>query len=156
MTKKAHNADLPFSGSYRRLDVADIETFEAKNGLRLPESYKQFLLLTNGGQPKTKNALDIPSWPHKSTVINYFFGIDTGDTYDLVDNMRAYEGRAPKHCFPIADDVPGNMLCIELTGPGEGNVYFWDHENESDHPSYANMYLVANDVFELLDKLYVE
>jgi SMI1-KNR4 cell-wall len=141
-------------GSYKQLTIAEIESFEALNKIRFPESYKEFLLANNGGRPTPNNILDVPGWRYKSTVISYFFGIDTGDTYDLLKNINSYRDRIPQDFTPIADDVAGNILCLGVEGAQEGKIFFWDHENEMDeNDNYTNMYYVANDIFELLNKL---
>lgn len=145
---------IRFAHSYPPLDPERIERFERAARLRLPASYKRFLLLTNGGRPVESNVLIVPGWSFDNTVISFFFGVDTGDTYDLMSNVERYRRRIPSECIPIADDVAGNLLCIDTAPPGEGTILFWDHENEADTPDdRSNVYPVADDVFDLLAKL---
>jgi hypothetical protein len=96
--------------SYPQLDPRDIQQFEANQGISFPEAYREFLLGSNGGRPPLNNVLEVPDWPFQSTVISYFFGLNTGDSYDLLDNMVRYQGRIPRICVPIADDAGGNIL----------------------------------------------
>lgn len=43
--------ELNFEFSYKPLVSQDIEAFENEYGINLPENYKRFLLLNNGGKP---------------------------------------------------------------------------------------------------------
>jgi hypothetical protein len=141
--------------SYPQLDPRDIQQFEANQGISFPEAYREFLLGSNGGRPPLNNVLEVPDWPFQSTVISYFFGLNTGDSYDLLDNMVRYQGRIPRICVPIADDAGGNILCLVVDGDQSGSIFFWDHENESENPdSFDNMYRVASNVKELFAKLH--
>jgi len=58
---------------------------------------------------------------------------------------------------PIAFDAGGNLVCVAITGPHYGHVYFWDHEFESDDGepvTMNNMALIANSFGEFLSGLY--
>jgi len=62
--------------------------------------------------------------------------------------------RIPRDMIPIARDSFGNQICIGVSGPRCGYVYFWDHENEDeDEPTYRNMHLVAKSFQEFLAQL---
>jgi hypothetical protein len=136
------------------LTDADVATFEARQKVKLPASYRRFLLQSNGGRPDKEDILVVPGWPFKRTVVSFFFGIERSDTYELADNITRYEGRIPSDCIPIGDDVGGNILCLRIGGIHEGEIYFWDHEAESEQPeSRSNIYKVADSIQALLDSL---
>jgi hypothetical protein len=144
---------MDFSYSYRKLEEADIREFEARNEIVLPQNYVVFLLYSNGGRPDA-GLLHVPGWKYKNTSVSFFFGIKTGDTYDLEENIKGYSDRIPKGCLAIGDDSAGNLLLLELGGEREGNILFWDHENEPEHPdTRANVLFLADDINELLKSL---
>jgi hypothetical protein len=71
--------------------------------------------------------------------------------------MRYFVGSGPAR--PARHDTHrgrlfGNQICIGVSGPRCGHVYFWDHEHEDeDEPTYGNMHLVARSFSELLTTL---
>lgn len=132
---------------------ARIDDFEKENGIRLPDSYRRFLLDHNGGAP-LPDRIRVPGWPGGFTGFNTFFGIDGDD--DLQDNLDAYEDRIPPGFVPIGDDPGGGLFCLALSGPHEGEIYFWDHEDELDEEGdskqdMSNMYRVAEGMDDLLE-----
>ncbi len=129
----------------------EIEQFEQRNGISLPDSYKAFLLKTNGGEP-TPDRLFIPGWSGQSTCVNHFLGIGQGGYYDLEASFQNAEDYIPDRFIPIAIDTGGNMLCTCTSGDSAGKIFFWDHEHpQGDAPS--SLYEVASSVDELLEKL---
>ncbi len=128
-----------------------IKRFEQENGLLLPDSYKNFLLRSNGGEPKP-DRLVVPGWRGKSTAVNRFFGLGEGGNYDLETSLHNVEDYVPNGFMPIAEDSGGNLLCLGTTGSQEGKIYFWDHE-EADGDDPHNLRELAESIDELLDKL---
>ncbi|MEN1970023.1 hypothetical protein WMZ97_18355 [Lentibacillus sp. N15] len=52
-------------------------------------------------------------------------------------------------------DPDGNAICLDTKEPYYEKIYYWDHEQEPDNPNnMINMYFLANDINEFLDKLY--
>ncbi|SDZ68857.1 SMI1-KNR4 cell-wall [Evansella caseinilytica] len=76
--------------------------------------------------------------------------------YDnLTDFIDIMEGRMPEGFIPIGDDPSGNTICLGTKEPYCEKIYFLDHEQEPEHPDdMSNMYFLANDINEFLDKLY--
>ena len=136
----------------------EIAKFENRRGVRLPDGYKRFLLMYNGGRPKP-DAFDVPDWPHENSGLQRFFGIHPGRDYDLEHEWEDYSDRVPGDLMPIACDSFGNVICLGIEGKRLGKIYFWDHEDELDEDGdfvkdYRNVYLLANSLDEFLDKLY--
>lgn len=133
---------------------ARVGDFERANGIRLPESYRRFLLRHNGGAP-LPDRIEVPGWHGGFTGFNVFFGIDGDD--DLQGNLDAYGDRLPPGFLPIGDDPGGSLFCLALSGgPREGQIYFWDHEDELDEEGdsrrdMGNMYRVAESIDDLLE-----
>ena len=129
----------------------EIEAFEKRQGISLPDAYKTFLLTTNGGEP-TPDRLIISGWRGKSTCVSRFFGLSEGGHYDLEKSLSGVEDYVPTGFVPIAEDSGGNLLCLGIKDTHAGKVFFWDHEQpQGDDP--RNLREVANSIDELLDKL---
>lgn len=125
-----------------------------------PEDYKSFLLNKNGWTLKN----DRPLINHEKWVetINFFLWIRWEEEwYDLFyDNFCLRKWRYPKWFISKWDDPGWNafLLNCDLSSPKYWNLYFWDHENESqtDEPWMENIYFIANNFNDFLDKIYFE
>ncbi len=140
--------------SNSKLTLEQIEQFEVKSGIKLPEKYITFLLHWNGGY--TEPSFFKISKEQGSSVVNVLNGI--GDMYDNLEKViDMYEYRLPKGFIPIGDDPGGNVICLGTIEPYHEKIYFWDHENEPENPDgMKNMYFLANNIYDFLDKLYDE
>src|SRR5205085_1486700 len=76
------------------VSLEQIEQFELRNGVVLPDSYKRFLLRDNGGEPMP-DRLVVPGWHGQSTAVNRFFGLNDGGSYDLETSLRNVEDYVP-------------------------------------------------------------
>ncbi len=143
--------------SFGRVSLKEIEDVEMRNSISYPESYKKFLLQSNGGEPVI-NVFEIPNWIGARSCVNVLFGIHDEEYDNLEEYADSLAGRLPKGFVPIGDDPGGNLLCIGTEDEYRGKIYFWDHEDELDEEGLSkmdmsNMYWLANDIFEFLDKL---
>ena len=101
-----------------------IARFEKKLGVRLPQDYRRFLLACNGGEP-VDGEFAVEGWG--STVIHYFFGLNTGiEVYTLDWNLSKLEHVFPDSVIPIASDPGGYLVALGVKRRAEGKVYFWD------------------------------
>lgn len=138
--------------SYKKLTSKEIEHFERENRVKLPKRYKEFLLQWNGGYPEP--SVFYISKEQGVSVLNKFYSIGDIDN-DLVDYIDIYEYRLPDGFIPIADDPAGNAILLGTQDPYYEKIYFWDHEEEPQDPNdMSNMYFLANDIDEFLDRLY--
>jgi cell wall assembly regulator SMI1 len=142
---------LEMQGNKEVLIESRLQDFEEKISVRLPHPYRQFLLRYNGGYPK----------PYYFTIskeqgigmVNIFYGI--GEMYDNLDkNIELSDDILDIGFMPIADDPGGNQICLGLTENHFGHVYFWIHDEDPE--DQRNMYLLAKDFEEFLEKLYDE
>ncbi|MBK9260029.1 MAG: SMI1/KNR4 family protein [Polyangiaceae bacterium] len=139
------------------ITIDAITQFESRRNLSLPDEYKRFLLTSNGGRP-VPDAFDVPGWAHENSGMQAFFGVQTGNSYDLERELDVYDDRIPRDLLPIGCDSFGNIICLGIEGKRRGKIYFWDHEDELDEnglhrQDYSNVFLVANSFGEFLDKL---
>jgi hypothetical protein len=135
--------------------LEQIERFEVRRHVRLPESYKAFLLKHNGGRP-IPNEFAVPGWGGSCVHRFLGFGGDQGNSIEAYSDI--YGGRLPAGFVPIALDPAGNLVCVSTRPESDGHVYFWDHEQELDESGNSridmtNMFLLARDVPSFLRSL---
>lgn len=141
----------------KNITEKDIEEFERRANVKLLDAHKQFLLKHNGGRPE-KNCYDSIDIGDKKigSDIDCFYTIQEDEYNNLYENMDDYEDRIPKGFIPIAGDSCGNVICMGLENSGDncGEIYFWEHEEETDEPNFDNMYLLANNFTDFINGLY--
>lgn len=143
--------------AYGVTDINAISRLEAKRKIKLPEEFVQFLLQSNGGCPEP-DGFQVPGWEHRASGVKCFFGVHNGKFNNLELEWERYGRRIPEILAPIASDDFGNLICIAVSGPQQGAIFFWDHEGELDDRGqsrldFANIFLVAQTFKEFLDKL---
>lgn len=137
---------VSFKKAISPVDPEELSGFEQRMGGRLPEDYREFLLSRNGGRVYD-NDLATPEGEEIGIAVRSFFSIgDTGE--DAIEECLAvYSGRYPGGLLPIAEAAGGNLIMLQIDRPGEGKVYFWDHETEADEevqPFWGNLTYVAS------------
>ncbi|MCM3539100.1 MULTISPECIES: SMI1/KNR4 family protein [Priestia] len=133
-----------------KLPLKDLETFEKEHDLKFPDSYREFLLNYNGGYVNP-DVFYISSEEGKS-VVNVFYGI--GNMYNnLEKKFDFFEDILDIGFIPIASDPGGNQICLGISEEFYGEIYFCNHEQETDK-SMENMSFLAIDIDEFLDNLY--
>ncbi len=145
-----------------KLNIRDINLLENNFDIKLPEDYKNFLLTHNGGYPEKDcySFIDVENASNLKRFLAFYdikvdFHVQIYD--DLVKEYLKLKDRIPQECIPIARDSGGNYVCLGIKGSEYGKVYFWDHEEEADegeHPTFANMYLLANNFTDFINGLY--
>jgi len=141
----------------RRLGASEQELseFEALIGKGLPEEYRQFLAMANGGDVEDDR---------------FFSGTDDagiticgiGGLPELLENREDYqisEQRIPRELLWIMHDAFSRAVCVGLTGPYRGKLYLWDSDDEPG-PSWdgkvesaGNIMLLANSFTEFIATL---
>lgn len=144
---------IEFRRSRPALTESDLAAFEERLHIKLPQDYRNFLLVNNGGKPRLKTfpIQNNPSDTH--AYIEYFLCICEDDIYDLSIWIRRYRHRVPMQMIPIAIDPGGNLICLTISGENPNKLYFWDHENEVEQGSQPwdkNLYFIANNFTELI------
>jgi hypothetical protein len=105
-----------------------IEEFETRNGITLPEPYRSFLAETNGGRPLNQEFV-VEGWG--SSGVSDFYAIGTGNSFDLDAARDRFLDVLPKDVLAIASDPGGNQICLGLNADLAGKIFFWDHEDAS-------------------------
>ena len=148
--------DLDIVNSRDSLKKKDIVKFEEEFGITLPEEYKNFLMVHNGGRPKQKifPIQNNPSDTH--AYIDFFLCLKEKDVYEIATWINRYQLRIPHNMIPIAVDPGGNLICLSVSGTNSGKVYYWEHEYEVEggiEPWDKNLYPVASSFLEFIKTL---
>jgi hypothetical protein len=137
-----------------------VERFEATIGQRLPDDYREFLLRCNGGYGcgYVQFGGPTPEGRAADACVNHVGGFREESYFSLVsayEIYQKYEVRIPKALIWIADDPFGNAICLGVSGPHRGRVFFWDHENEPDPDKWDGRVETAGNI-DLLANSFAE
>lgn len=145
-----------------QLNGSDILNLETELTYSLPNSYKDFLLNTNGGVPVesyidfNENNLKVPG-----DEIKRFYGVGGKASTDLLHKMESIGDNLPKGMIFIANTHGGNFFLISLREDSYGEVFYKDHEYEDklpfdkkNNPLPESMVLVAENFSNFLGGLY--
>jgi hypothetical protein len=134
---------------------------EKQLGVVLPEGYRQFLLLHNGGHPK-QDIYGFAENDNSSEVHRFFAIYDGSNTVNLLIQAKCYRDSVPREFLVIGRDGGGSRICLGVREPYYNQVYFWDF-NEApgwmdpefyEPPTFDNMYLLAHSFEEFINKLH--
>jgi hypothetical protein len=118
--------------SYGGIAEEVIHSFEQKLNTRLPDSYRQFLLSHNGGEP-CNYYITVPGWGE--SLVNNFFGLGFSDYRSLERCLQSWVDVAQRsQTIPIARDPGGNIFLIGIDDGNLDQVYFLDHELFDEEP----------------------
>jgi hypothetical protein len=133
-----------------KININDINEFELKCNIKLPEQYINFLLKFNGGYPQV-STFKI-SEEEGETVVNKFYGL--GDMKgNLAKIFEVLDGELPEGFISIANDPGGNEICIGISDKYFGKIYLWIHDMES-NDEMDNMFFIADSFDEFFNNLY--
>ena len=140
------------SNRFGRLSLSKLKEFEASKSVELPNDYKEFLLKHNGGRPNPSANRNPP------TNIQWIYGLHNGKSWASLDhNINILRHRIPEDTLPIANDGLGNVFLISLHKDTFGEVWFWDHEKESNEGKasfFSNIIKAASSFKEFLEGLF--
>jgi hypothetical protein len=142
----------------KKVTLEEINQLEKRRNIRLPGKYIHFLLTYNGGEPDP-NFFEIPGQDGYGSYVDLFYGIGVPAYGDLEESIEVYTERHPEGFIPIGSDPGCNVICLGTIEPYIGKIYFWDHHDELDErglskTDMSNMYWLADDIDEFLNKLY--
>jgi hypothetical protein len=131
---------IPMTETYGVASNSDLEAFEKKLGVSLPQQYRDFLLTQNGGRPDLPE-FKVPNWG--DAVANTFYGVGVGGCDDVEASLQSLDDVMPiDRVIPIGDDPFGNQICLGIRGEYFGKIYFWVHD-EMDEDEVRPLFEVA-------------
>ena len=141
--------EVTFNNSGPPLVDDYLPAFEAWLGRRLPESYRNFLWLHNGGRPSPRYArVPTPRGPNWVELLHIFGLTGPYKGYTLEGGISDFPRFVWMGLLPIACDGGGGVFCLRMSGEPFGEVLFCDEPFAGDMP-----YVIANDFGELFSAL---
>ncbi|WP_019988888.1 SMI1/KNR4 family protein [Rudanella lutea] len=140
---------LTLKSSCLSITNKEILETEATLGIILPEDYKAFLLLSNGGYPLESEFKKEDDW---SFGVQLFYGICSVTDQSIVFYASMFHQKfMSKHFIPFAHDPGGWMFVISTRDQDYGHVYFY----RPDEPEDDCLTHLTNSFEEFIDKLQV-
>ena len=144
--------------SYVRNALPAVERWEQREGIKLPEDYRKFILKYNGGKvyprlfrnPFPENALSVWSPELMLSSLYWWDYVEShwrGETYGK-------QSVPPGHLL-IGDDPGGVEIILAVDGPKRGTVSVWNHSTcRFGTDSNTDFYWVADSFFAFLALLF--
>jgi hypothetical protein len=113
-----------------------IRQFETMIGAQLPGDYHEFLREHGGAflDDLYEAPITEPGHPGEYACPRGFFGFyqpneqGVPHSLDLRTKYLQFKSRIRPGLVPIAHAIGGNLICLAVSGPSFGRVYYWDHE----------------------------
>ncbi len=149
---------ISFEYSFEPTNITEIEEFESKYNISLPQDYKRFLLENNGGKPSIRR-FETVDGKHTSSVM-FLFPISRCEESNLISVYKEFNMERLIHSdfLAIGNDPIGNKICISIMGNDIGSIYYWsvdmeDFDEDNYIPSYKYMSLVAKNFNDFINGL---
>ncbi|MFJ1408518.1 SMI1/KNR4 family protein [Capnocytophaga canimorsus] len=140
---------MEFSQTEQKLTLADMDDFERKIGLKLPQDFKEHYLKFNGGYPSFEYVKGL----RNIFTINGFDSIKYGvlPIEKLIDDFRE-SGVDFNNKIPFANDNGDNIFLISLDDSDYGKIYII----EAEFLEYKNYILVSESFTDFLNSFFNE
>ena len=137
-----------------KLSDVDISALEARLGVALPLSYRQFLLVFNGGVPTPDN-VDVEGLEGGAADVQVFFGVGRAIEATCIEwNTATLTERLDSWLVPIASDSGGSVFCLSVRREDHGSVLYCDLTSVfGDLGIRPPLYFVARDFEAFVAKL---
>jgi SMI1 / KNR4 family (SUKH-1) len=110
---------------------AAVAALEKHWGLKLPASYRAFLMRTNGGQPKECLIdFDAPKLRLQGGTLNHFFALAEDDSEGLAHMLKDFGDGIPRGMIFIGASPGGDYFLLSLRPQSYGQVFYKDHDFE--------------------------
>ena len=130
------------------LNMDALIRLEHQIGYTVPEDYRSFLILHNGGQPECQT-LNVPDC-NSDIIVDIFFGIGKPHA-DIQFWLNELEDDLKGAFLAIGFDPGANALLMDKS---DGNIYYWDSARHFPCSSdEENAFWVADSFSDLLQKL---
>ncbi|WP_242225336.1 SMI1/KNR4 family protein [Bacillus cereus group sp. BfR-BA-01380] len=121
--------DINFEYSFKVINEQDMKDFEMKCNVLLPDDYKNFLLLNNGGKTDRRRfTICNNKGATITSSIMLFFPLSQ-ETENNLEEMYSLYNRGnivPNNFLPIGIDPADSLICLAIEGKDAGYVYFCD------------------------------
>ena len=120
----------------------DILTFEEKLGFKLPEDYKNFLTLNNGGEASFGQQIG----NHEGVYLSEVHPIESGKNELMSPSILYFRethteaGILPSNLIEIIRCYfPHQVIVMSLDVSALGSIYLWDNQAPFDHDDVSKL-----------------
>jgi len=119
--------EFEFERAGKPIAENDIQAFEHRHQVTLPEDYRNFLLFSNGGMPSIELSHERSGY---SVAVCQFYSLNDKFPYDLdhVCESSDWEDAYQRGYLRIGRDPGGSGIFISTYGDDRGSIYFFDRE----------------------------
>ncbi len=130
----------------QKLEKNELKLFEKNSNISLPNDYKEFILLNNGGVPEE----NLFKGTNFEARIADFYSIKYGrfPMENLLEMLHSEES-LPKHFYPFGSNLGGSDYVFSIKEEDYGVVYFYHYDGS---PPYK----LADSFKEFIDSLEKE
>ncbi|MGE7902931.1 SMI1/KNR4 family protein [Peribacillus sp. NPDC094092] len=149
--------EYKFEYTYKKISVNELENFEKKFNLVLPEDFSRFLLSNNGGKAVNRRFQTEDRTITSSIIL--FFPLSNEIEENLESTFIKYnESRiVPKDFLPIGLDPANSLICLSLDREQKGKVYFCDMDYFEEDNELRKEFIkpISGNFKEFMDNLFV-
>lgn len=133
------------------INEVDINKFENEVGFKMPQDYRKFLLLINGGILQKEYSQFKVKELNKNIFLDSLFGLNINDeVFNLKLVNDEFKEDMLNNTIIIGDDTTGGFLIL-INNKG---IYYWDHTNFFDETSdEKNIFFLSKSFDELINNL---
>ncbi len=140
---------------FGKATIDEINKLEKETGFILPDDYREFLMLCNGGKPvEYENGFSIEG-SDEILMLKLLFGVGNTikESLNIEHWIKIYEDEIPKK-FILPIGLPEGGGFILLIRQKKEGVYFWDDTLMLPKSNESNfMYKIANTFTEFIHKI---
>jgi hypothetical protein len=123
----------------------EIRRFERAHGIKLPASYREFMLRRGGGVPKPNCVMDEAG--NLLAFVGTIYALTDGN---MATQLFAFPPPRETGFLTIASDDGGDYFLLELR---TGEVFYWDHEENDVIPQRSEMLRLGPNFGGVVDAL---
>lgn len=112
----------------RKITEQDFENVEKEFGVQFPLDFKGVVLENNGASPE-KTTYDTKV--AKERIAEYLLSFSKDDKDNIFVAYNATRKYVNEKTIPIMRDSFGNYICFDFSKEKKGELYFWNHEDDS-------------------------
>jgi len=146
--------ELNFEFTFKPLVSQDIEAFENAYGVNIPENYKKFLLLHNGGKPVKRRFKTADGTITSSVMLFLPLSKETDANLERFYEKYCTNKIVPPDLIPIGVDPAESLICLSISE--QDKVYFCDMDYFEEDNELKDDYvkLISENFTIFLNNLY--
>lgn len=142
--------------SFESLDYKDLELFQKKYNINLPEDYKAFLLKNNGGSANDEIICFNAEKIEEPIALGTLFGVGYTKKSLSIETWQNEYGDELSENMLIIGHATGSGLLLLINQRDWKGVYFWDNCLDYENSTQDEcMYFVAKTFKDFLNGLFL-